>query len=113
MAGKSLAFLPARCFFSLFCVCLCASCGLFCGVGGCRFVAGWVGLDLVVGGFVWVLVMVAGGVLVMCGGYVWCSVSIGDSLWRFFWGVLAVSSISLSSPHSLVGMVGLRGVEVV
>ncbi len=50
-AGKSLAFLPARWFFGLFGVCLCASCsvdcGLFCGVGGRRFVAGvgwfWLG----------------------------------------------------------------------
>ena len=49
-AGSSLAFLLARCFFGLFGVCLCASCsvdyGLFCGVGGRRFVAGvgWFGL---------------------------------------------------------------------
>jgi len=49
-AGKSLDFLPARCFFGLFGVCLCVccsvDCGLFCGVGGRRFVAGvgWFGL---------------------------------------------------------------------
>ena len=49
-AGKGLAFLPARCFFGLFGERLCASCsvdcGLFCGVGGRRFVAGvgWFGL---------------------------------------------------------------------
>ncbi len=53
-AGKSLGFLPARCFFGLFGVCLYASCsvdyGLFCGVGGRRFVA--FDLGLVVGGFV-------------------------------------------------------------
>ena len=45
-AGKSLAFLLARCFFGLFGVCLCASssvdCGLFGGVGGRRFVVWFV-----------------------------------------------------------------------
>ena len=116
-AGKSLAFLPARCFLGLFGVCLCASCsidcGLFCGVGGRRFVAGvgWFGLGR------WrVCVGLGGGcrgnATVMCGGCAWCSVSFGDSLWRFGVG-LVVSSISSSSPHMvLVGTVGLRGVEV-
>ena len=61
-AGKSLAFLPARCFFGLFGVCLKASCsvdcGLLCGVGGRRFDAGvgWFGL-----GRWWVCVGPGGG----------------------------------------------------
>ena len=74
-AGKGLAFLPARCFFGLFGERLCASCsvdcGLFCGVGGRRFVAGvGGGLGLVVGGFVLVSVMVAGRLLQSCMGAV-------------------------------------------
>ena len=72
-AGKSLAFLPARCFFGLFGVSSCASCsadcGLFCGVGGRRFDAGvgWFGL-----GRWWVCVGLGDGcreiATVMCGG---------------------------------------------
>ena len=48
--GKSFIFIRARCFFDPFCACLCASCsidcGLFCVVGGRRFVegVGWFGL---------------------------------------------------------------------
>ena len=72
-AGKSLAFLRARCFFGLFGVSSCASCsadcGLFCGVGGRRFDAGvgWFGL-----GRWWVCVGLGDGcreiATVMCGG---------------------------------------------
>ena len=44
----------------------------------------------------------------MCGGCVWCSVSFGDSLWRF--GVrLVVSSMSSSSPQGCSGDGGAEG----
>jgi hypothetical protein len=112
-AGKSLAFLRARCFFGLFGVCLCASCsvicGLFCGVGGRRFVAGvgWFGLGR------WRVCVglgdgCRGNATVMCGGFSWCSVSFGDSLWRFGVG-LVVSSMSSSSPHGSGGDGGAEG----
>ena len=113
-AGNSLAFLRARCFFGLFGVCLCASCsvdcGLFCGVGGRRFVAG-------VGWFVlgrwWVCVGLGGGcrelAKVMCGGCAWCSVSLGDSLWRLGVGLVVSSISSSSSPHGAGGDGGAEG----
>ena len=96
-AGNILAFLHARCFFGLFGVCLCASCsadcGLFCGVGGRRFVAGvgWFGLSR------WRFCVGLGDgcreiATVMCWGCAWCSVSIGGSLWWFGVGLVVSST---------------------
>ena len=112
-AGKSLACLPARSFFGWFGVGLCASCsidcGLFCGVGGRRFVAGvgWFGFGR------WRVSVglgdgCRGNATVMCGGCAWCSVSFGDSWWRFGVG-LVVSSMSSSSPHGCSGDGGAEG----
>jgi hypothetical protein len=44
----------------------------------------------------------------MCGGCAWCSVSFGDSLWRFGVG-LVMSSISSSSPQCSGGDGGAEG----
>ena len=45
----------------------------------------------------------------MCGGCAWCSVSIGDSLWRFGVGLVVSSISSSSSPHGAGGDGGAEG----
>ncbi len=75
-AGKSTSFLPAHCFFDLFGVSLSASCSLIVMLVVVSMLRVWVGLGLVVGGFVYVSVMTAEGLLQLgCGAWF----SIGDS----------------------------------